>query len=182
MEANRRKQCHWKLYLGNLYCKLLLLLLLVLLLLSMPQLRSTYGPQSPSNMWSLPQDVTIVTDPLGLEEGFLLRGAGREGSGRARLWWMEAVIPSTSLTSCMALQGYGDDLEGRTNEVSLDDVFLYTLSQETPQLLTIRNIYYFYLWARDACLSARLPANSRRAAVENYSHCEFRLWCIKPET
>lgn len=45
----------------------------------------------------------------------------------------------------MALQGYGDDLEGRTNEVSLDDVFLYTLSQETPQLLTIRNIYYFYL-------------------------------------
>lgn len=75
----------------------------------------------------------------------------------------------------MALQGYGDDLEGRTNEVSLDDVFLYTLSQETPQLLTIRNIYYFYLWTRDACLSAQLPANLHRAAVENYSHREFRL-------
>lgn len=60
----------------------------------------------------------------------------------------------------MALQGYGDDLEGRTNEVNLDDVFLYTLSQETPPLLTVGNIYYFYLQTQDACLSIGLPANS----------------------
>lgn len=44
-----------------MHCKLPLLLFL--LLLSMPELQSTHGPQSPSNMWSLPQDVTIVTDP-----------------------------------------------------------------------------------------------------------------------
>lgn len=47
----------------------------------MPELRSTYGPQTPSDMWSLPQDVTIVTDPLGLEEWFLLCGAGRGVGG-----------------------------------------------------------------------------------------------------
>lgn len=64
------------------------------------------------------------------------------------------MILSTSLTSCTALQGYGDDLEGRTNEVSLDDVFLYTRSPETPQLLTIRNIYYFYLRTREMPVQA----------------------------
>lgn len=84
-----------------------------------PQLPSTYGPQTPSDMWSLPQDVTIATDPLGLGDWFfllplsLLSGAGVGGA--VRLCWdsTEAVIPSASLTSCMALQGYGDDLAGR---------------------------------------------------------------------
>lgn len=41
----------------------------------------------------------------------------------------EAVIQSASLTSCMALQGYGDDLAGQMNEVNLADLFLHT-----PQL------------------------------------------------
>lgn len=42
----------------------------------------------------------------------LLSGAGV--GGVVRLCWdgLEAVIPSASLTSCMALQGYGDDLAG----------------------------------------------------------------------
>lgn len=91
------------------------------LLLIMPERRSTYGPQTPSDMWSLPQDVTIATDPLGLEEWFCGAGAG------AQLWsdgrGVEAVIQSASLTSCMALQGYGDDLAGRMNEVNLVDLF-----------------------------------------------------------
>jgi len=52
------------------------LLLLLLLLLLMPELRSTYGPQTACDMWSLPQDVTIATDPLGLEEWFSLCDAG----------------------------------------------------------------------------------------------------------
>lgn len=64
-------------------------------------------------MWSLPQDVTIATDPLGLRDFFfslslslcsVVGGVAQDG--------MEAVIPSASLTSCMALQGYGDDLAG----------------------------------------------------------------------
>lgn len=87
-----------------------------------PQLPSTYGPQTPSDMWSLPQDVTIATDPLGLGDWFfpsslslslsLLSGAGVGGA--VRLCWdsSEAVIPSASLTSRTALQGYGDDLAG----------------------------------------------------------------------
>lgn len=54
------------------------------LLLLMPELRSTYGPQTASDMWSLPQDVTIATDPLGLEEWLLLCSAGEEGG--AQLW------------------------------------------------------------------------------------------------
>lgn len=84
-----------------------------------PQLPSTYGPQTPSDMWSLPQDVTIATDPLGLRRLVfpllppslsLLSGAGVGGA--VRLCWdsSEAVIPSASLTSRTALQGYGDDL------------------------------------------------------------------------
>lgn len=46
----------------------------------MPELRSTYGPHTPSDMWSLPQDVTIETDPLRLEGWFLLSGAGVGGA------------------------------------------------------------------------------------------------------
>lgn len=38
--------------------------------LLIPQLPSTYGPQTLSDMWSLPRDVTIATDPLGLEDCF----------------------------------------------------------------------------------------------------------------
>lgn len=38
--------------------------------LLLPQLPSTYGPQTLSDMWSLPRDVTIATDPLGLEDCF----------------------------------------------------------------------------------------------------------------
>lgn len=53
----------------------------------MPELRSTYGPQTLSDMWSLPQDVTIVTDPLRLEEWFLLCGAGVGGAGSALVRW-----------------------------------------------------------------------------------------------
>lgn len=49
----------------------------------MPELRSTYGPQTPSDMWSLPQDVTIVTDPLGLVEWLFLCGVGVGGAGLA---------------------------------------------------------------------------------------------------
>lgn len=56
--------------------------LLFHLLLLMPELGSTYGPQTPSDMWSLPQDVTIATDPLRLEEWFLRCGAaGQMGGG-----------------------------------------------------------------------------------------------------
>lgn len=81
----------------------------------MPELRSTYGPQTPSDMWSLPQDVTIATDPLGLEEWFLLWSGGAQlrsdGRGGERgEEGGETLIQSASLTSCMALQGYGDDL------------------------------------------------------------------------
>lgn len=81
-----------------------------------PQLPSTYGPQTPSDMWSLPQDVTIATDPLGLGDWFfpppslsLLSGAGVGGA--VRLCWdsSEAVIQSAS---CTALRGYGGDLAG----------------------------------------------------------------------
>lgn len=36
--------------------------------LLLPQLPSTHGPQTPPDMWSLPQDVTIATDPLGLRD------------------------------------------------------------------------------------------------------------------
>lgn len=49
----------------------------------------------------------------------------------------EAVIRSTSLTSCMALQGYGDDLSGQVNEVNLVDLFLHTVAQETPLTITL---------------------------------------------
>ncbi len=62
------------------------LLLLLLLLLLMPELWSTYGPQTPSDMWSLPQDVTIATDPLRLEEWFLLRDAGAGGGSTLVRW------------------------------------------------------------------------------------------------
>lgn len=107
-------------------------------LLLMPELWSTYGPQTPSDMWSLPQDVTIATDPLGLEEWvFYSAGAGWVGVGgrSAVVRWegVEAAIQSASLTSCMALQGYGDDLAGRMYEVNLVDLFLRTVPQETPK-------------------------------------------------
>ncbi len=107
-------------------------------LLLMPELWSTYGPQTPSDMWSLPQDVTMATDPLGLEEWFftLRRWSGRGGSAVVRWEGVEAVIESASLTSCMALQGYGDDLAGRMYEVNLVDLFLHTDPQETPPTIT----------------------------------------------
>lgn len=35
----------------------------ILALLLMPELWATYGPQTPTDMWSVPQDVTIVTAP-----------------------------------------------------------------------------------------------------------------------
>lgn len=37
-------------------------------LLLLKELHSPYGPQIPPDMWSLPGDVTIVTDPPRLEE------------------------------------------------------------------------------------------------------------------
>lgn len=46
------------------------------------------------------------------------------------------MIQSASLTSCMALQGYGDDLAGRMNELNLVDLFLHTVPQETPPTIT----------------------------------------------
>lgn len=36
----------------------------------------------------------------------------------------------------MALQGYGDDLAGRMNELNLVDLFLHTVPQETPPTIT----------------------------------------------
>lgn len=91
---------------GELVCCLLL-----------PQLPSTHGPQTPPDMWSLPQDVTIATDPLGLRDSsppFSLLSSAQLSSavGGAAQAGMGAVIPSASLTSGMALQGYGDDLAG----------------------------------------------------------------------
>ncbi len=45
----------------------------------------------------------------------------------------------------MALQGYGDDLAGRMNEVNLVDLFLHTVPQETKNYPILRNIYYLCL-------------------------------------
>lgn len=58
------------------------------------------------------------------------------------LFWSDggrAEILSALLTSCMALQGYGDGLPSHINEVSLVDLFLHTAS---PQNYPIRLFYY----------------------------------------
>lgn len=103
--------------------------ILLLLLFLMSELRSTYGLQTPTDMWSLPQDVTIVTAPLRLEEWFLFRCA----------WWglcsgqMGGGCDTISLINIL----YGPPglwrWPGQMNEVSLVDLFLHAVPRGTLQ-------------------------------------------------
>lgn len=62
------------------------------------RLWSTSGPQTPFDMWSLPQDVTIETAPLGWRGGCFPERCGGEGYSDGRLalvgrqgWGLDAV-------------------------------------------------------------------------------------------
>lgn len=51
----------------------------ILALLLMPEFWATYGPQTPTDMWSVPQDVTIVTAPP--------KAGGAGGASLLVRWW-----------------------------------------------------------------------------------------------
>lgn len=77
LEMNCEKQ-HLKHFYSSMtlffFCQLFHILALL-----MPEFWATYGPQTPTDMWSVPQDVTIVTAPP--------KAGGAGGASLLVRWW-----------------------------------------------------------------------------------------------